>query len=53
MDKFYFRGVGIDESLSDRENMGLEVEDLGVSVLTDASPFTRYLAEIFFYRILE
>lgn len=44
MDKFYFRDVGIDESLSVRENMGPEVEDLGVSVLPDASPLTRYVA---------
>lgn len=32
MDKFYFRDVGIDKSLSVMENMGPEVEDLGVSV---------------------
>lgn len=44
MDKMYFRDVGIDESLSVRENMGPEVEDLGVSVLPDASPLTRYVA---------
>lgn len=40
MDKLYFRDVGIDESLSVRENMVPEVEDLGVSVLPDASPLT-------------
>lgn len=42
----YFRDVGIDESLSVRENMGPEVhvEGLGVSVLPDASPLTRYVA---------
>lgn len=44
MDKLYFRAVGIDESLSVRENMGPKVEDLGVSVLPDASPLTRYAA---------
>lgn len=44
MYKFYFRDVGIDESLSVRENMGPEVEDLGVSVLPDASPLTRYVS---------
>lgn len=44
MDKFYFRDVSIDESLSVRENMGPEVEDLGVSVLPDASPLTTYVA---------
>lgn len=32
--------VGINESLSVRENMGPEVEDLGVSALPDASPLT-------------
>lgn len=44
MAKFYFRDVGINESLSVRENMGPEVEDLGVSALPDASPLTRYVA---------
>lgn len=33
MDKFYFRDVGIDESLSAREHKGPEVEEVGVSVL--------------------
>lgn len=43
MDKFYFRDVGIDEFLLVRENMGLEVEDLGVFVLLDVLFFIRYV----------
>lgn len=43
MYKFYFRDVGIDEFLLVRENMGLEVEDLGVFVLLDVLFFIRYV----------
>lgn len=43
MDKLYFRDVGIDEFLLVRENMVLEVEDLGVFVLLDVLFFIRYV----------